>query len=87
MTSLADLLTSVFDRRKAWPAPAKPSEKSIAELAFELVGTAGEASGLASAAAILASYASLDDAGSSRMQSMRSEAVLGATKFEVPIAS
>ena len=56
MTSLADLLASVFDRRKVWPAPATPSEKSIAELAFELVGSAGEASGLASAAAILASY-------------------------------
>ena len=63
MTSLADLLASVFDRRKVWPAPARPGEKSIAELAFELVGSAGEASGLASAAAILASYSSLDDVG------------------------
>jgi acyl-CoA synthetase (AMP-forming)/AMP-acid ligase II len=62
MTSLADLLASVFDRRKVWPAPAKPSERSIAELAFELVSSAGEASGLASAAAIMASYSSLDDA-------------------------
>ena len=63
MTSLADLLASVFDRRKVWPAPARPSEKSIAELAFELVGSAGEASGLASAAEILTSYSSLDDTG------------------------
>jgi malonyl-CoA decarboxylase len=63
MTSLADLLASVFDRRKVWPAAARPSEKSIAELAFELVGSAGEASGLASAAAIMGSYSSLDDAG------------------------
>lgn len=63
MTSLADLLASVFDRRKVWPAPERLSEKSIAELAFELVGSEGEASGLASGAAIMASYSSLDDAG------------------------
>jgi non-ribosomal peptide synthetase component E (peptide arylation enzyme) len=63
MTSLADLFASAFDRPKAWPAPARRSEKSIAELASELVGNAGEASGLLSAAAIMASYSSHDDAG------------------------
>jgi malonyl-CoA decarboxylase len=63
MTSLADLLASVFDRRKAWPAPARPSERSLTELVFELVGSAGEASGLASASAIMSSYSSLDDVG------------------------
>lgn len=63
MTSLTDLLASVFDRRKVWRAPERPTEKSLAELAFELVGTAGEASELASAEAILASYSLLDDAG------------------------
>ena len=61
MTMLADLLASVFDRRKVWQAPIQPSEKTLAELAFELVRGAGEASGLASAAAIMSGYASLDD--------------------------
>ena len=63
MTMLADLLVSVFDRRKVWRAPTQPSKKTLAELAFELVGSAGEASGLASAGAIMSGYASLDDEG------------------------
>lgn len=63
MTMLADLLASVFDRRKVRPISARQGEKSLAELARELVRGAGEASGLASAAAILSGYASLDDAG------------------------
>ncbi|MDM7931529.1 malonyl-CoA decarboxylase [Tabrizicola sp.] len=63
MTMLADLLASVFDRRKVRQAPAGPSEKTLSELACDLVGGAGEASGLASAFAILSGYDSLDDAG------------------------
>ena len=63
MTMLADLLASVFDRRKVRPISARQGEKSLAELARELVRGAGEASGLASAAAILSGYTSLDDAG------------------------
>lgn len=60
---LADLLASVFDRRKVRPISTRQGEKSLADLARELVGGAGEASGLASAAAILSGYESLDDAG------------------------
>jgi malonyl-CoA decarboxylase len=63
MTMLADLLASVFDRRKVRPISTRQGEKSLADLARELVGGAGEASGLASAAAILSGYESLDDAG------------------------
>ena len=61
MSMLADLLASVFDRRKARPISIQQGEKSLVELANELVEGAAEASGLASAAAILSSYASLDD--------------------------
>jgi malonyl-CoA decarboxylase len=61
MSMLADLLASVFDRRKARPISVQQGEKSLVELANELVEGAAEASGLASAAAILSSYASLDD--------------------------
>lgn len=63
MTMLADLLASVFDRRKVRPISVRQGKKSLAELARELLVGAGEASGLASAAAILSGYASLDDAG------------------------
>lgn len=63
MTMLADLLASVLDRRKVRPISARQGEKSLAELARKLVGGVGEASGLASAAAILSGYASCDDAG------------------------
>ena len=63
MTMLADLLASVFDRRRVRPVSARQSGGTLAELAHELVGGAGEASGLATAAAILSGYAALDDAG------------------------
>ena len=63
MTMLADLLASVFDRRKVRPISVRQGKKSLAELARELLVGAGEASGLASAAAILSGYACLDDAG------------------------
>lgn len=63
MTMLADLLASVFDRGKVRPISSRQGEKSLAELARDLVGSAGEASGLASASAILSGYASLGDAG------------------------
>ncbi|MDG1117620.1 MAG: malonyl-CoA decarboxylase family protein [Flavimaricola sp.] len=62
MTTLADLLASVFDRRKVPLESTFLGEKTLAELAFELVSSAGEASGLASAAAIMSGYSSLDDA-------------------------
>ena len=63
MTTLASLLASVFDRRRLRPVSARQGEKTLAELARELVREAGEASGIASAAAILSGYVSLDDAG------------------------
>jgi malonyl-CoA decarboxylase len=63
MTMLADLLASVFDRRKVRPTAVPRGKKTLAELARELIVGAGEASGLGSASAILSGYASLDDAG------------------------
>ena len=63
MTMLADLLASVFDRRKVRPISARQGDKPLVELASDLVGGAGEAAELASAAAILSGYASLDDGG------------------------
>ncbi|NBU13424.1 MAG: decarboxylase [Alphaproteobacteria bacterium] len=61
MTMLADLLASVFNRRKVRPNYTRQDNLTLAELARELVSGAGEASGLASASAILSGYGLLDD--------------------------
>ena len=58
---LADLLASVFNRRKVRPNYTRQDNLTLAELARELVSGAGEASGLASASAILSGYGLLDD--------------------------
>ncbi|WP_123792479.1 malonyl-CoA decarboxylase [Pacificibacter maritimus] len=63
MTLLADLLSTVFERRYRQPSKTTPNARPIAELAQELIGSAGEISGLALASDILAGYAQLDDDG------------------------
>jgi malonyl-CoA decarboxylase len=61
VTILADLLSTVFDRRYRRPKPKDQNSQSIDELASKLVGSAGETSGLALADDILSAYAALDD--------------------------
>ncbi len=47
MTVLADLLSTVFERRYRRPASKGQDKRPIEELASNLVGSAGETSGLA----------------------------------------
>jgi malonyl-CoA decarboxylase len=60
---LADILSSVFERRTWQPSTYRQDNRPIEQLADELVGTGGETSGLALAAQILSGYTGLDDAG------------------------
>lgn len=60
---LADLLSTVFDRRFRSLAAQPEADRPLPELAAELIGARGEASGLSIARAILDSYAALDNAG------------------------
>ncbi|TYO89102.1 malonyl-CoA decarboxylase [Oceanicella actignis] len=64
MTRLADLLATVFERRQRGER-VRPrfADRPLPELAHALLGSAGEASGLALAEAVLARYEALDDAG------------------------
>ena len=63
MTLLADLLSTVFERRyRATPSVA-PDRRPLNELAEELVGSAGESSGLSLAREILSRFETLDDDG------------------------
>lgn len=62
MTLLADLLSTVFERRYRRETPkAAEDGRPLAELATVLVGSAGETSGLALAREILNRFAELDD--------------------------
>lgn len=61
MTLLADLLSTVFERRYRTAASVHLGSRPLAELAEELVGTAGETSGLALAGEILARFKTLTD--------------------------
>jgi len=61
MTLLTDLLSSVFARRYRIPETFHLGNRPLVELAEELVGTAGEASGLALAGEILSRFESLID--------------------------
>ncbi len=64
MTLLADLLSTVFERRyRRDPHKSAPDGRPLNELATALVGSAGETSGLALAKEILARFEALDDAG------------------------
>ncbi len=62
MTLLADMLATVFARRHAPWGGAREDTRPLPELATDLVGARGEASGLALARTILARYAEMDDA-------------------------
>ncbi|WP_373235837.1 malonyl-CoA decarboxylase [Cohaesibacter celericrescens] len=61
MTLLADLLSTVFERRYRQPARKGQDNRPIEELACDLVGSAGETSGLALAADILSGFENLSD--------------------------
>jgi malonyl-CoA decarboxylase len=63
MSLLADLLSTVFDRRYRALTQAGRPQRPLAEQARDLLGTAGEVSGLTLARDILAGYAALEDAG------------------------
>lgn len=62
MTLLADLLSTVFERRYRVFSAGREDDRPIEEMASALVGTSGEVSGLSLAGHILARYAGLDDA-------------------------
>jgi len=61
MTLLADLLSTVFERRYRTTASVHLGSRPLAELAEELVGTASETSGLALAGEILSRFETLTD--------------------------
>jgi len=61
MTLLTDLLSTVFARRYRIAESFQLGSRPLVELAEELVGTAGEASGLALAGEILSRFESLTD--------------------------
>ncbi len=63
MTLLADLLSTVFERRYRRDAQSPADGRPLTELADALVGTAGETSGLALAEEILSRFGTLDDDG------------------------
>ncbi|MFY0634295.1 MAG: malonyl-CoA decarboxylase [Vannielia sp.] len=61
MTLLADLLSTVFERRIRSDAAARLGDRKLPDLARDLIGTSGEMSGLALARAMLDRYAALGD--------------------------
>jgi malonyl-CoA decarboxylase len=63
VTRLADLLATVFERRPRRLSRGRVDDRPLVELARELLGSAGEASGLALADAILTRYEALTDEG------------------------
>ncbi|MFK7939347.1 MAG: malonyl-CoA decarboxylase family protein [Roseovarius sp.] len=62
MTLLADLLSTVFERRHRRDAPEAEDGRPLTELADALIGSAGETSGLALADEILTRFAAMEDA-------------------------
>lgn len=62
MTLLADLLSTVFERRYLRTGSRGRNRRPIAELAADLVGSAGETTGLTLAEDILLGFETLDDA-------------------------
>lgn len=63
MTLLADMLTTVFERRVAPWRSGRADTRPLPELTADLIGAQGEISGLTLARSILERYATLDDAG------------------------
>lgn len=63
MTILADLLSTMFERRYRSIGPGRTSTRPIESLMDDLLGSAGETSEQALAQDILGQYASLDDSG------------------------
>lgn len=63
MSLLADVLSTVFERRHGPRRGVRGDPRPIQELTADLVGAKGEISGLALAGSILDSYAVLDDSG------------------------
>jgi len=63
MSLLADLLSTVFERRYGPGRGARSDPRPLPELAADLIGAKGEISGLALARSILDGYAGSDDAG------------------------
>ncbi|MEM7641651.1 MAG: malonyl-CoA decarboxylase [Pseudomonadota bacterium] len=61
MTVLADMLSTILDRRPRLRGVAPPADRPMADLATDLLGTSGEVSGMAIARAILDRYAGMDD--------------------------
>ena len=61
MTILADLLSTVFERRYRTTSTVKPGSRPLTELAEELVGAAGESAGLSLAREILSRFETTDD--------------------------
>ncbi len=63
MTFLADMLSTVFERRHRFRSSARMDNRPIEALVADLIGATGEVSGAALAGQILARYAALDDDG------------------------
>ncbi len=63
MTILADLLSTVFERRYRIGAGARPDNRPIQELTADLIGASGEISGQTVARSILERYRRMDDDG------------------------
>ncbi|NNE53592.1 MAG: malonyl-CoA decarboxylase [Sulfitobacter sp.] len=61
MTLLADLLSTVFERRYRLGRTGRRDDRPIEALTTELIGAAGEASGLTVARNLLGRYAEMDD--------------------------
>lgn len=61
MTIFADLLSTIFERRYGTTKPAQLGNRPLSKLAEELIGTAGETSGLALAEEILSRFETLGD--------------------------
>jgi malonyl-CoA decarboxylase len=61
VTFLADLLSTVFERRYRWPSLDQDDDRPIEALAAELVSATGEVSGQTVARRILERYAQMDD--------------------------
>ncbi|SEL62719.1 malonyl-CoA decarboxylase [Roseovarius azorensis] len=63
MSVLADLLTTIFERRYRGASEPDRQNRSIEDLARDLLGSSGEVSGMALSRLILDRYAGMEDAG------------------------